>query len=213
MMKKNFSILSAILLFSISVFAQSFNVKASGVQTFSFKDDKGRNQATFFSTTPFEDFTGLTNDISGKVSFDVKDVKSTLKGKISIATATINTGIKKRDQHLVSSEWLDAEKYPEISFKIVKVDSIQKIADNKLKLKIEGNFTCHGVTKLIPIHATIIYLDENQETLKREPGDLLGVQAEFKVKIADYGMDSIMLGKRVANIVDVKVNIVGTNKF
>ena len=45
---------------SISL-AQGFKVKAAGEQTFNFEDKYGRNQASFFSTTPLEDITGLSN--------------------------------------------------------------------------------------------------------------------------------------------------------
>ena len=56
-------------LFAVSTaFTQGFKVKATGEQTFSFTDKKGRNQAMFFSSTPLEDVTGLSNDVKGSVT-------------------------------------------------------------------------------------------------------------------------------------------------
>ena len=99
-------------LYASASLAQGFNVSASGEQIFSFSDQHGRNQATFFSTTPLEDINGLTNDVNGSVTFDVGDLP-TLRGTISLSTASLKTGIDLRDEHLRSANWLDADSYPE----------------------------------------------------------------------------------------------------
>ncbi|MCK7526563.1 MAG: hypothetical protein MZV64_57720 [Ignavibacteriales bacterium] len=102
-MKKTLSIFAVIIIFTASIFAQGFKVKASGEQTFNFAD-KRRNQATFFSTTPLEDITGLSNDVKGSVTFNVGDLK-TLKGKVIVSVASIKTGIDMRDGHYAKC-WL-----------------------------------------------------------------------------------------------------------
>jgi len=57
--------ISFVALAAITIsFAQGFKVSATGEQTFNFEDK--RNQATFFSTTPLEDVTGISNGVSGK---------------------------------------------------------------------------------------------------------------------------------------------------
>ncbi len=123
-MKKIVKTLSVVLIaFTIS-FAQGFKVKATGEQTFNFEDKYGRNQVSFFSTTPLEDITGISNAVMGKVTFNVGDIK-TLKGSISIPVASIKTGIDLRDEHLKSDNWLDAENYPEITFMIKKVGDVK----------------------------------------------------------------------------------------
>ena len=116
--------ITVIVLFASTAFTQGFNVKASGEQSFSFIDQHGRNQATFFSETPLEDINGLTNDVKGSVTFDVGDV-TTLSGTISISTASIKTGIELRDGHLRSADWLDADNYPEITFTIKSVSDVK----------------------------------------------------------------------------------------
>ena len=59
------------LLIMTAAFAGGFDINTKGEQTFSFKDKMGRNQATFFSTTPLEDITGMSTDVWGTVSFDI----------------------------------------------------------------------------------------------------------------------------------------------
>ncbi len=209
-MKKIINITLIISFFTILNFAQGFNVKAAGEQTFNFKSG-GANQASFHSTTTLEDVDGLTKEISGTITFDVNDF-STVNGKISFPAVSLNTGIPKMVKDLQSDSWLDAEKYPEISFKVKKAVNIKKVSDSKIEADIIGDFFLHGVTKEDTAHATITYLDESPVTQQRMPGDLLGVQAEFFIKLSDYNIKHLLLGKRVAEKIDIKVNLVGSNK-
>ena len=69
-----------------NIYSQGFNLPSKGTQVFDFKDSQERNQATFLSEARYENITGLTNDVWGKVSFDAKDIKSTLTGEVSISS-------------------------------------------------------------------------------------------------------------------------------
>lgn len=199
-----------LIISSVILFAQGFKVKATGEKTFTFLNDNPRNQATFFSTTPFEDFTGLTDDIKGTATFNVSDI-STLKGSFVVTVASMKTGISLRDKDMKSEEWLDAEEYPEITFTIKKVSDIKTIEDNKLQAEVTGDFTVHGVTKDIVTDATMTYLDENEKTRAVAPGDLLGVEAKFTITLSDYDVDNIVLGRKVSDKIDVTVNLVGSS--
>lgn len=207
-MKRTLSIFAVIMIFTVTILAQGFKVKASGDKTFTFADNK--NQATFFSTTPLEDITGLSNDVKGSVTFNVGDLK-TLKGKVSVTVSSIKTGIEMRDGHLQSAGWLNAETYPEISFDIKKVSDVKSVADNKLTAKVTGNYTMHGVTKEVTADATLTYLDASEQTKMRAEGDLLGVQAKFNVKLSDYGVNNKLVGQKVSEDIEVSVNVVGSN--
>ncbi len=201
------------LLIMTTAFAGGFDINSKGDQTFSFKDKVGRNQATFFSTTPLEDITGMSTDVWGTVSFDIEDVENTLKGEILISTASLRSGIDLRDEHIRGADWLDAEKFPTISFKIKEVAGIEKIEDNKLKAKVLGEFTLHGVTKEVESEVTLVYLEENDMTKMRLPGDLLGVRAKINFNLSDYGVQNMALGKKVSDEIEINVNIVGSNKM
>ena len=209
-MKNTLLLFIIIILFTASTFAQGFKVKASGEQKFNFEDKGGRNQATFFSTTPLEDITGLSNDVKGSATFNVSDLK-TLKGKVSVTIASIKTGIDLRDGHMRSASWLDSESLPETSFEIKNVSDVKSVADNKLTAKVVGNYTLHGVTKEVIAEATLTYLDESEQTKMRTPGDLLGVQAKFNVKLSDYGVNNKVVGQKVSENIEVSVNVVGSN--
>lgn len=204
------SMIFATMLIS-SLYSQGFDVKAKGDQTFVFKNDE-RNQASFHSVTALDEVDGLSTEITGTISFNVSDVKNTLKGEISLPTASLKTGIKMRDKDLKEPKWLDAERYPNISFKVVKVLSVLSLAKNKLDVKVLGDFSLHGVTNAIPVDVIMTYLDESPETEARGPGDLLGVTSKFKITLSKFGVQNMILGKRVADVIDIDVNIVGSNK-
>ena len=201
------------LLIMTAAFAGGFDINTKGEQTFSFKDKMGRNQATFFSTTPLEDITGMSTDVWGTVSFDIEDVENTLKGEILISTASLKSGIDLRDEHISSADWLDAERFPTISFKIKEVTGIEKIEDNKLKAKVLGEFTLHGVTKEVESEVTLVYLEENEMTKMRLPGDLLGVRAKININLSNYGIQHMVLDQKVSDEIKINVNIVGSNKM
>ena len=209
-MKKRIIIIIALLFAAAATFSQGFKVKASGEQTFSFEDEKGRNQASFFSTTPLEDITGLSNEVKGNVTFSVSDI-STMKGSVSIPTASLKTGIELRDHHLQSKNWLDAESYPEITFTIKKVSGIKSLDDNKLEAKVLGDFFVHGVTKEVTADVTMIYLDESEQTKVKAPGDLLSVEAKFNIKLSDYEVDNLVLGQKVSDNIEITATMVGSN--
>lgn len=206
-MKYYIRIPALILICLTTAYSQGFNVKASGEKTFSFNDKS--NQAMFFSTTPLEDVTGISKEVNGTVTFNVTDLK-TLKGKISISTASIKTGIDLRDEHLRSANWLDADAYPEISFVIKSISDIRQIEASKLQANVTGDFTAHGVTKEVVADVTIMYLDESEKTKAKAPGDLLGVEAKFNIKLSDFNVSNMALGVRVSEDIAVTATLVGT---
>jgi polyisoprenoid-binding protein YceI len=86
---------------------------------------------------------GMFNKISGKILFDPPDV-SAASVRAEIDVASINTGVKKRDDHLRSDEILDAGKHPKITFTST---SIEPVGENRAK--VTGDITIHGVTRRV----------------------------------------------------------------
>ena len=198
-----------LLLAAVSIsFAQGFKVKATGEQTFNFEDK--RNQLKFFSTTPLEDITGISNAVKGKVTINVSDIK-TMKGSISIPVSSLKTAIDLRDEHLRSENWLDADNYPEITFAIKKVSDVKVAADNKLEAKVTGDFTAHGITKEVVADVSITYLDASEQTKQYAPGDLLGVQAKFNIALSDFEVENMVVGQKVSENIEITATLRGSN--
>jgi len=211
-MKKIIQTFTLVIIAITVSLAQGFKVKATGEKTFSFEDKKGENQVSFFSTTPLEDVTGISNAVTGKVTVKVDDIK-TLKGSISVPVASLKTGIDLRDEHMKSRNWMDAENYPDITFVIKKVSDVKIETDNRLQANVTGDFTTHGVTKEIVVPVTMTYLDESEQTKQRAPGDLLGVQTTFNITLSEYDVENMVIGQKMAEDVKITVNIVGSSSM
>ena len=209
-MFKSFLIFVLFICLAANFYSQGFNLSSKGMQVFNFKDSQERNQATFYSEAYYENITGLTNDAWGKVSFDVKDVKSTLTGEVSISTSSIKTGIEKRDEHLRSVSWLNSEKYPNIIFLIKEVTKVDQVEDNLFKIVLLGEFGLHGKTNLVYANATMKYLVESETTRQIMPGDLISVVASFDIKLSDFGITNSLIGNRVSDKIQIKVNLTGS---
>lgn len=72
-----------------------------------------------------EGVKGSVSGIEAQITLDLKDTLSTATISGTADVTTLTTGNKMRDKHLQSSDFFDAEKYPEMSFtcdEIVKKD-------------------------------------------------------------------------------------------
>ncbi len=210
-MNKYRSTLILLLGISFALSAQGFKSSVTGEQTFNFADKMGRNQATFYSETPIEDINGTASGLSGTATLDVSDF-STLKGKIKVTVESFKTGIEMRDGHVLGKKWLDAKQFPIVSFEIKSVSDIKQTSDNKLTAKVNGNFTLHGVTKEVTADVKAMLLEESEKTKSRMKGDLLSIRASFNVKLSDFGVENNIIGNKVADDIEVGLNMVGTNK-
>jgi polyisoprenoid-binding protein YceI len=76
-----------------------------------------------FSVKSFFFFTvkGKFSDFLGKVVIDDSDIRRS-SVEVTIKAPSIGTGIKRRDVHLRSADFLDVAKYPVISFQSTGVE-------------------------------------------------------------------------------------------
>ncbi|MCK5125282.1 MAG: polyisoprenoid-binding protein [candidate division Zixibacteria bacterium] len=91
--------------------------------------------------------TGKFSDYSGTVDFDGKNLdKASID--ITISMASINTEDEDRDKHLKGPDFLDAAKFPEMTFKSSKIT-----AGTDSEFKITGMLTIKGVSKEVTLEA------------------------------------------------------------
>lgn len=90
---------------------------------------------------------GTFEKISGTLNLDDKDITKS-KVDVVIETASLNTNIKKRDDHLRSPDFFDVAKFPTMTFNSTKVEK-----NGAEGLKVTGNLTIKGVTK--PVVLTV----------------------------------------------------------
>jgi polyisoprenoid-binding protein YceI len=100
---------------------------------------KVSHQMIFKSTV-----TGIFKGLKGTMTFDPSNVSGAVFD-VSLAAATIESGIGMRDNHLKEESYFDVKKYPLIS---IKSQSIIK-ASGENSYTFIGTLTMKGVTKTI----------------------------------------------------------------
>lgn len=105
---------------------------AGSLNTLTVKSDAVK--VTFL--TDMQKTEGSIGGFEAKINFDQDDLmNSSIEG--SVAVNTIQTGVEKRDAHLKSVDYLEAEKYPKMTFKSgsIKQSGDKFIMEGKLKIK------------------------------------------------------------------------------
>ena len=212
-MKSRLTFTALLLLVASPLLAQNFSVGMKGVQTFFIRDERGRNQAIFYSKAPLEDITGVSTGLDGTIELDPSNVVKTIKAELSVDITTLKTGIDMRDSHLRSESWLDAEKYPRVTFVLKSLKNAKTVGGISVTAMAIGDLTLHGVTREVKVPVTLKYLVESEQTRTRAPGDLLSLRAAGKVKLSDYGVTNKIIGSKVENEIGFEFNAVASDAF
>jgi polyisoprenoid-binding protein YceI len=157
-------------------------------KTFYINDETGRDIVTFTSKAPLETIVGKTSLVRGYVTVDPADISGSARGKIEVDLASLQTGIGMRDRHM-REQYLETDEYPKTTFEITRViEAGSNVLDDQkpVEMLLEGNFTVHGVTRLIEVPVTAKLIEESEQTKNRHPGDLLHIQASFEVLLSDH---------------------------
>lgn len=201
--------LCLVALLPLAAGAQS--APASAKQTFFFNDDQNRDTVTFMLDAPLEVINGLSNQVRGSVTVE----NNKASGKLYVPVSSIKTGNETRDGHLQNDKWLDAAKYPDIIVEFKDLALPGPLETGKpVKLKTQGKFTIHGVTREEPVEVTAFYMKESADTKKRAAGDLLRVRARFQIPLEAYKINRTgVLILKVAEVADVAVDAWGSTQY
>jgi len=144
---------------------------------------------------------GTFTNFSGIIEFDAAKPEA-FKANGTVQVASINTGNPKRDGHLRSPDFFDADKLPEIKF---ETTSVQKEASGWV---VKGQFTMHGVTKEIELRGELSgpVQDPFDKTKTR-----IGIAATTTLDRQDYGLTWNKTldkgGLMIGNEVKISLNI------
>lgn len=99
---------------------------------------------------------------------------------LTVQTASINTRVEPRDNHLKSADFFDVAKYPTMTFKST---SIKKAGKDTYKLT--GNLTLHGITKPVTVEMTYRGTTANPNA---NGAPVAGIQIKGTIKRSDFGV-------------------------
>lgn len=142
---------------------------------------------------------GSFSEIDGSVWFDALSPDS-LKANIVVAVASVDTDNKLRDKELRSEDFLDADRYPTMSF-LSERNGVRRSKGERL---IQGRMKIYGKTRLIEVPYKVDY---NPET------DVLTVKTNFVVKRSDYGLSfGILMDALISEEINVAVEAIARLK-
>jgi len=96
----------------------------------------------------------------------------------SVSVATVDTNEPKRDDHLRSPDFFDAEAHPRIEFESKAIE-----AAGEDRFRITGDLTLHGITRELVLDAEITGAGEDPWGYER-----VGLEVTGELNRGDYGM-------------------------
>jgi len=93
---------------------------------------------------------GRFTDFGGKITLDENDIRRS-SVEVTINAASVNTGIKRRDEHLRSKDFLDVGTHPEIRFQSASVGP----GKDRDMLRVTGTLTIKGQSREVALDVTI----------------------------------------------------------
>jgi polyisoprenoid-binding protein YceI len=118
---------------------------------------------------------GHFREWSGTILADPADLASG-SVQVEIRAASIDTNHERRDRHLRSDDFFDADQHPTITFRSTRVDAVGE------RLRIHGELTIRGTTRPVVL--------EGEATGVRGPVGQrrIGFEAETRINRHDFGV-------------------------
>ena len=142
------------------------------------------------------DVSGTFNDFDVMVKSSRPDF-SDASFQLTAKTASIDTRVEARNNHLKSADFFDVEKYPALNFKST---SIKKAGKNKYKLT--GDLTLHGVTK--PVTMDLLYRGTTENPMNKK--QTAGFQITGTIKRSDFNVGNGFPAPMISDEVKIKAD-------
>lgn len=117
--------------------------------------------------------------VEGSIDYDQADpTRSSVNATIKLAN--LSSGVSDLDENFRSVDFFDVARYPVATFKSNKVEK----GDAPDKLKVTGNLTLHGVTRMVMLDVTVNKVGTNI----RSNLPSVGFEATAMLKRSDFGL-------------------------
>jgi len=149
------------------------------IQAGTYAVDPGHTQVGWrVSHMGFSNYAGGFSDVSGTLELQPKN-PSTAKLSVKIPVASVTTTSAKLTDELKGDQWLDAAKFPDMTFVSTKV-----VPAGKDHAKVTGDLTLHGVTKPVTLDVTLVGAGVNPLSKKYT----VGFEATGTLKRSEFGV-------------------------
>jgi polyisoprenoid-binding protein YceI len=120
---------------------------------------------------------GRFSDVTGTITLDEQDLGRS-RVEVEIGIASIDTRDEKRDAHLRSGDFFDAERWPTMTFRSTEIEPL-----GGSRLRITGDLTIRDTTTRITFAA-------GQTGRGTNPWgqEVIGFSADTKIRRQDYGL-------------------------
>jgi len=190
--KKSLSIFTLLLVGLVSV-------AAVNIASTEWTVDKAHSAVKFSVRHFFTPVNGKFNDYTANITFAADDLANS-SIEVTIPIDAIDTDNEKRDGHLKTADFFDAEKYPTMSFKSDKI-----VASGDNKFVAHGKLTIKDVTKDFKLPFTLMGVMEHP----RNGSLIAGITSEFVIKRNDFGVGTgdYISDAVIGNDVTVELNL------
>lgn len=199
-------IITSALLATIFVFANAFttvktgNPDEKGTASTSWMVDEAHSVVEFSVRHFFTPVSGRFGEFQADIQFDPDNLGES-RINVTIPVESVNTENSKRDNHLSSEDFFNAEEWPEIRF---VSNSIRKTADNTFVAR--GQLTIRDVTKTIDLPFELLGIMDHP---MMENTRVAGFTARTKINRTDFGVGvgdwaaTMVVGDEV----DIQINL------
>jgi polyisoprenoid-binding protein YceI len=171
-MKTRFSVVLLVLVGVVSFVSSTIAAPES------YKIDPVHSSITFKVRHLFSFVTGKFTKFDGTFTVDPEAVEQATV-TATVQPSSIDTANANRDNDLKSDDFFDATKFPEINFKSKSVKQTGKDTADIL-----GDFTMHGVTRDVTLHAQFLGKGKGMK------GEISGWHLTTEpIKRSDYGLN------------------------
>jgi polyisoprenoid-binding protein YceI len=159
------------------------NAVPSGAEPMRFRILTEASELVFHATSRLVNADGRFTRFTGEAVVDPADLASALVS-VTIDAASLDTGIRRRDDHLRSEDFFHVERFPTITFESTRVEGSGR------RLVVVGRLTLRGITRevAVPLEVDV-------------SGGKLEARGRLQINRGDYGIiyDSALnpIGQRV----------------
>jgi len=184
---------------------------ATSVTPSAWDVDPPHTQVQFNAKHFFTPVSGAFDEFDIELAYDPEHPeRSTVTARIAVAS--VNTGSEKRDGHLRSGDFFDAEKHPYITF---ESKSVRQVGEGKLIAR--GPLTIKGVAREIELPIEVLGVQAIPEPMRPMLGgvrDIASFRANTRLDRRDFGVGvgdwaaTLIVGKEI----DVRIAVEASRK-